>query len=190
MGLLKTIKFYLKKSKQIKNLQKKIIISTFSERDNNLQKELVFNTSSTPTVSIIIPFYNQLNYTYNCLNYLHKNVGLQYKYEIILINDNSTDDIDLTFYKGVRTIINKEKIGFIKCINVGIRESVGEYIYILKNNTEVHKGFLDELFFVFNNFTNVGAVVPKLINTNGSLQLAGTVFFKEYNKIVTKKERT
>jgi O-antigen biosynthesis protein len=188
MGLLKSVKYYLKKSRQIKNLQTKKVISTFSELDNNLQKELVFNTSLTPIVSIIIPFYNKLNYTYNCLNYLHKNVGSQYKYEIILIDDNSTSNIDLSIYKGIRKIKNKENVGFTKSINIGIRESVGEYIYILNNDSEVQKGFLDELFFVFNNFTNVGAVVSKLINANGSLQQAGTVFFKEYNQIVTKKE--
>ncbi len=188
MGLLKNLKFYIKKSKKIKKLQTKKVISTFNNQDSNLQRELVFNTSFTPTVSVIIPFYNKLNYIYNCLNYLHKNIGSQYKYEIILIDDNSIDNIDTSIYKGIRRIKNKEKLGFIKSINLGIQESLGEYIYILNNESEVQKGFLDELFFVFNNFTNVGAVVSKLINTNGSLQQAGTVFFDGYNQIVTKKE--
>jgi O-antigen biosynthesis protein len=178
MGLLKSIKFYLKKSRQIKNLQTKKVISTFREQDNNIQKELVFNTSFTPTVSIIIPFYNQLNYTYNCLNYLHKNEGSQYKYEIILIDDNSTANINLSIYKGIRTIKNKENVGFVKSINVGIRESVGEYIYILNNDTEVQKGFLDELLYVFDNFSNVGAAGSKLLNANGTLQEAGAVVLK------------
>ncbi|NOU38453.1 MAG: glycosyltransferase [Ferruginibacter sp.] len=188
MDLFKEIKFYLKKNRLIRKLQIKKVISTFNEKNNILQKELFFNTSATPKVSIIIPFYNQLNFTYNCLNYLYKHVGTKYEYEIILIDDNSTDNIDLSFYEGIRLIKNIENIGFLKSINEGIKESAGEFIYILQSNTEVQSEFLDELFFVFNNFSNVGAVGSKLINTNGALQEAGSVFLKNCNQIFTNKE--
>ena len=49
-------------------------------------------------VSIIIPVHNNFNYTYDCINSI-LNAELEINYEIIVINDMSTDE----------TILLKEK---------------------------------------------------------------------------------
>jgi O-antigen biosynthesis protein len=190
MSIFKKIKLEIKRWLKIKKLDELYALKTISEVQLNKNIFIEFNSSETPTVSIIIPFYNQINYTVNCLHYLNKHLTNKYPYEIILIDDNSKEPYDLSTIKGFKLIKNNENQGFLKNINIGIKAALGEYIYILNNDIEVQAGFLDELFFVFENFANVGAVGSKLLNANGTLQEAGAVFLKngEIHQIFNKKK--
>ena len=190
MGVLKKIKHEIKRRIKIKELKKLYVSKKFNEIKGTENKNIEFKPSLYPVVSIIIPFYNQLNYTINCLNFLHKNLNHSIPYEVFLVDDNSTEDCDLSFITGIKTIKNETNQGFLKNINIGIKEAKGEYIYILNNDTEVQENFLDELFFVFDNFSDVGAVGSKLINADNSLQEAGCVIMKdcEIHQIFLKKE--
>ena len=154
------------------------------------KKPINFDSSPAPLVSIIIPFHNQFNYTLNCLQYLHTHLDDAVQFEIILIDDKSTVEYDFSFVKGIRIIRNETNLGFLKSINLGIKESSGEFIYILNNDTEVRKGFLTELINVFRTFPNAGAVGSKLLNADGSLQEAGCAFLKDCNihQIVSKRQ--
>ncbi len=190
MQLSRNIKYFFRKRRKIKALEDTYLNSNSKTVISVEKNKINFNSSATPKVTIIIPFYNQLDYTYNCLNHLHTHLSDKISYEILLIDDNSSEKCDLSEISGIRIIKNTENIGFLKNINIGIKESLGEYIYILNNDTEVQKGFLEELFYVFENFPNVGAVGSKLINADGSLQEAGSVFMKDctIHQIVRKKE--
>lgn len=179
MRISRKIKNYFRRKRKIKLLENYYPKTSIKSVQNIDKKELVFSSSLTPKISIIIPFYNQFNYTLNCLNHLHTHLKKNISFEIILINDNSSEDCDLSFIEGLKVIINKENQGFLRNINIGIKEAKGEYIYILNNDTEVSKGFIEELLYVFDHFPNVGAVGSKLINPDGSLQEAGCVFLKD-----------
>lgn len=190
MQLSRNIKYFFGRKKAINSLEKNYLNSSIRTVVGIEKNKLNFNSSSKPKVSIIIPFYNQLDYTWNCLNHLHTHLTDKISFEILLIDDNSSENCDFSEITGIRIIKNTENKGFLKNINIGIKESLGEYIYILNNDTEVQKDFLDELFYVFENFPNVGAVGSKLINADGSLQEAGSVFMKDctIHQIVRKKE--
>jgi GT2 family glycosyltransferase len=181
-------------SRSIKNfLKQKFKLKKYNKKPKPLKlirKKIIFNAPGNPIVSIIIPFYNQEKYTWNCLNYLNKNLSNKYPYEIILIDDNSPETYDFSLIEGVNIIKNTTNLGFLKNINKGINASKGEYIYILNNDTEVGENFLDELFFVFENFKNVGAVGSMLLNPDSTLQEAGSVFLKNFDihQIVRNKE--
>lgn len=188
MGIVKKIKNYFKRKRRIKKLQSFYRKKTVLYLENVEKKHLNFKSSTNPKVSIIIPFYNQINYTINCLNHLHK--YLTGSFEIILIDDNSSKVCDLSFISGIQVVKNQKNQGFLKSINIGIKASSGEFIYILNNDTEVKKGFLDELLYVFDNFPNTGAVGSKLLNADGSLQEAGCLLLKDclIHQIFIKKE--
>ncbi|QBN20210.1 glycosyltransferase [Flavobacterium nackdongense] len=190
MQLSRKIKYYFRKRRKINILEKTYLNSNIRTVFDIEKNKLDFNPSTNPKVTIIIPFYNQLDYTWNCLNHLHTHLTDKISYEILLIDDNSSENCDLSEITGIRIIKNTENKGFLKNINIGIKSSLGEYIYILNNDTEVQKGFLEELFYVFESFPNVGAVGSKLINADGSLQEAGSVFMKDctIHQIVRKKE--
>ena len=191
MGISRKIKNYFRRKKRIKKLEKNFPLFPVKNIINIPKEELVFNSALSPKVSIIIPFYNQVDYTINCLNYLHKHLKIDLQVEIILIDDNSTEKCDLSFIKGIKIIKNIENQGFLKSINIGIKQSVGEFIYILNNDTEVREGFLEALLQVFDSFLNVGAVGSKLLNADESLQEAGCVFLKDcsINQIFTKRKK-
>ncbi len=180
MKLKKKISLFFRRRRKVKQLEDKL--------KNNLPKELLeidktpitFNSSSQPMVSIIIPFYNQEIYTWNCLQFLHKNITENYPFEIILVDDNSSESYDFTGVSGITIIKNETNLGFLKNINKGINSSKGEYIYLLNNDTEVYENFLDELFYVFENFKDVGAVGSMLLNPDLTLQEAGSVFMKDF----------
>lgn len=188
MGISRTIRYFIWRIKKVNALEKpyKKPVPKNIELQN---LTLNFKSSENPIVSIIIPFYNEYKYTINCLYYLEKNLSNKYPFEIILVDDNSPENCDFSNVTGINVIKNETNLGFLRNINKGIKAAKGEYVYILNNDTEVQEHFLDELFYVFENFKNVGAVGSMLLNANETLQEAGSVFMKncDINQIVRKK---
>lgn len=184
MQVSRLVKRFLKKAFKGKIFKKRV-------KPLKLKRQkVIFDVSETPIVSIIIPFYNQEKFTWNCLIHLNQNLSNKYPFEIILVDDNSTEENDFSLIEGIKIIKNETNLGFLKNINKGIKAAKGSYIYILNNDTAVEKNFLDELFYVFENYNDVGAVGSKLLNANGTLQEAGSVFLKNFDihQIVRNKE--
>ncbi|KUJ60553.1 hypothetical protein AR687_17430 [Flavobacteriaceae bacterium CRH] len=179
MKITKRIKYYFRRIRKIRKLIKENSKIDVIPLEKQNRTPLLFKPSATPKVSIIIPFYNEENYTWNCLSFLNKNLTDEISFEILLIDDNSTEENDLAQIEGINVHRNTENLGFLKNINKGIQLAKGEYIYILNNDTEVQENFLTELFYVFDNFKNVGAVGSKLINADKSIQEAGSVIMKD-----------
>ncbi len=93
--------------------------------------------------SIIIPVYNVENYIDRCL----KSVSEQtYKdYEVIIINDGSTDkSIDIA-KKYPYKIISQKNQGLSAARNRGIKEAKGEYLLFLDSDDYWEKDLLKEL---------------------------------------------
>lgn len=174
MGLWRELKYAIRRIGRIKKLDQQY--QQVIEPNPILDKEEIqFSQYDAPKVSIIIPYYNQEKYTWNCLHSIWENLP-KVSFEIILVNDNSSENPDFSGIKNIKIIHNEENLGFLKSVNKAIKEAQGEYIYLLNNDTIVKQGFLDELLFVFNNFENVGAVGSMLLNADGSLQDAGSLF--------------
>lgn len=176
MGLWRELKYITRKVNRIKSLEK-----DFSQTSMipDLDRKIInFPKPESPLISIIIPFYNQENYTWNCLTSIAENLP-EVSFEIILIDDNSSEKYDFSQIENITVLKNPKNLGFLKSCNKGIAHANGEYIYLLNNDTVVNKGFLDELIYVFDNFENVGAVGSMLTNADGSLQEAGCVFMKD-----------
>jgi hypothetical protein len=70
----------------------------------------------------------------------------------------------------VRLIRNEENLGFSKANNLAIRMSQGRYILILNDDTEFHPGALGLLVRAMDADPHIGAVGPKFLNPDGSLQ--------------------
>lgn len=138
------------------------------------------NSNLEPQVSIIIPAYNQIRYTLNCL-YTIAQFDRQVSKEIIIINDNSTDDtLDyLNDIVGITIINNSENLGFLRNVNKGIEAAKGKYVYLLNNDVEVQENYLSSLLEVFETKENVGAVGSKMVFADNTLQEAGCLIFKD-----------
>ena len=122
-------------------------------------------------ISIIIVNWNTKNDTVNCLRSIYKNCTL--KFEIIVIDNNSQDDSYIYLKKhfpNARLFKNKNNLGYAKANNQGVRRAKHNFIIILNPDTQVQKNTFEALVKFYKNNLNVGAIVPKLLNPDGSTQ--------------------
>ena len=143
-------------------------------------RPLEIASSDDPLVSIIIPAYNQFAYTFNCLESLSVNLSSDLAYEIIIVNDASSDETLeqlATLVKGIKVLTNTENSGFIRSCNYGASQAKGKYLYFLNNDTRILENCLESLVKLIINNPQVGAVGSKLIYANGKQQEAGGIIW-------------
>ena len=143
-------------------------------------RPLEIASSDDPLVSIIIPAYNQFAYTFNCLESLSVNLSSDLAYEIIIVNDASTDETLeqlATLVKGIKVLTNAENSGFIRSCNYGASQAKGQYLYFLNNDTRILENCLESLLKLIVNNPQVGAVGSKLIYANSKQQEAGGIIW-------------
>ncbi len=133
-----------------------------------------------PKVSIVIPMYNQLEYTCDCVYSIYRNCGVSY--EVIIADDKSpleSSDVLKDYFENIVIIKNETNLGFIRNCNNAALKAKGEYVIFLNNDTQVQKGWLEELLNIFDRFDHVGVAGSKLIYPDGSLQEAGGIKWKD-----------
>ena len=178
MSIFHPIKYFkLTHSEQGRNL----IEGEFKIGDLYREKgKLNFPYVENPKVSIIIPVYNQIHYTYACLVSLLENTQ-GYDYEIIIADDVSTDatkEID-NFVSGLVIARNATNQGFLKNCNNAAKKARGEYILFLNNDTTVEKDWLSPLIKLLESDKGIGMVGSKLIYPDGRLQEAGGIIWSD-----------
>ena len=124
---------------------------------------LSFIRYKKPEVSIIIPVYNQFEYTYNCLESILKNSG-DIHYEVIVADDCSTD---LTrelkqIAREINVIRNHSNLRFLKNCNNAAQKARGNYILFLNNDTQVQPGWLAPLVELMEKDEKIGMVGSNL----------------------------
>lgn len=164
----------------------KTIIEQFSKGhpDKKLISDIVASTEkpvSRSMTSIIIPVFNQLNYTMQCIDRIRRNA--MKPFEIIVINNGSTDGTEeyLDSMKSAEFKIQhlKENTGFVNACNEGAKLASGEYLVFLNNDTLPEDGWLEALITAAEKIPNVGAVGAKLLYPDGVLQEAGSLVFSD-----------
>lgn len=142
--------------------------------------KISFEQFEAPEVSIIIPVYNQFEYTYNCLQSI-KNNSKDVTYEIIIGDDCSTD---LTtriqeLITGITVITNEVNLRFLKNCNHAAEYARGEYILFLNNDTQVQENWLRPMIKLMDSDKTIGLTGSKLVYSNGMLQEAGGIFWND-----------
>ena len=131
-------------------------------------------------VSIIIPVFNQLEYTHACLASLQA-VQEQPRFEVIVVDDCSTDGTSevVTRIPGVVYLRNDSNSGFIASCNTGAKAACGKYLVFLNNDTLVKPGWLTALIDTFAEERRAGSVGSKLVYPDGRLQEAGGIIWRD-----------
>lgn len=140
-------------------------------------------------ISIIIPVFNQCNYTKNCINFIEKNTyhDSDYLYEIIVVDNNSTDstnEIVNELSKGkeyIRYLKLDNNFGFAYACNYGAKHSKGEYLVFLNNDTEPQKDWLKYGIDRLKYDESIGIVGIKLLYPDNTIQHCGIDFFENVN---------
>lgn len=105
-------------------------------------------------ISIIVPVYNAAEYVKRCI---HSILNQTYKkFELIVINDGSTDhslDIlqELLSHKKNIKIINQTNQGVSRARNIGISHATGTYIAFIDSDDYVDSNYLEKLISATDN---------------------------------------
>lgn len=135
---------------------------------------------NSPQVTILLPVYNNLNLTIQCLNSIIS-VKNKTPYKVIVLNDCSTDDTAevLKNVANLELINQPENLGFLRNVNVGFENLSTKYVLLLNNDTVVLDSWLDELVATFDIYNNVGLVGSQLLYPNGRLQESGGLIWSD-----------
>ena len=113
-------------------------------------EERITETEKKLFLSFIVPVYNVENYLRDCLDSLLTQNVEQGEYEIICVNDGSTDGSLAILreyekeYKNVR-VIDKENGGASSARNVGLKEACGEYVWFVDSDDFIKTNCLSSL---------------------------------------------
>ena len=101
------------------------------------------------TVSVILPVYNSERYIGRCLRSLNRQSLHSKNYEIVVIDDFSSDsslkEIKKYKSKNIRLIKNKKNLGLAKSLNIGIKNAKGSLLVRVDSDDWVHEDFLNIL---------------------------------------------
>lgn len=134
-----------------------------------------------PLVSIIIPTKNYGDIVKKCVDSIYEKCTYK-NYEIILVDNRSDDPKSIELFKKYEKEHDNFKIvkadcefNYSKINNLAVKESKGEYVLLLNNDTEVIDGtFLDKMVG-YASQKHVGAVGIKLLYPDNKVQHAGVV---------------
>jgi len=118
-----------------------------------------------PLASIIILNLNGKRFLKDCFKSLKKQT--YQSFEIILVDNGSIDD-SIEFIKKnfpeVKTIINKENLGFAYANNQGFKIAKGKYFITLNNDTKVDEKWLENLVLTVETDKKIGMVASKILS--------------------------
>lgn len=125
-------------------------------------------------LSIVIVNYNVKDFLEQCLISVMKALkGLQA--EILVIDNFSSDgaaDFVRQKFPTIKLITNPENFGFARASNQGMELARGEYIALLNPDTIVQEDTFAKMLNFFNEHAETGMLGCKILNPDGSLQLA------------------
>jgi len=99
--------------------------------------------------------------------------------EVIVVDNGSTDGSGEYIGKlkrlrmnglEIKTVLNKQNLGFAKAVNQGINQAQGKYILLLNSDTRVQKNSLNRLLKFAKSNPQAGIIGARLVNPDGSIQ--------------------
>jgi O-antigen biosynthesis protein len=127
-----------------------------------------------PLVSVIIVNYNVKDFLQQCLESI-KRAKNSDRYEIIVVDNNSNESPIQELqplFPNVIWIPLETNIGFGRANNVGLARARGTYIFYLNPDTIVSEDTIDTLATYLESNPTVGLAGCKVLNADGTFQLA------------------
>ena len=129
-----------------------------------------------PLISIAMVTWNGGDVLIECMKSIHANTDLNKKpYEVILADNCSTDgSIERVKRRFPNTKIiryNRNHM-FAKPMNDAVNMAAAPFIFLMNNDMLIDKLSFSTLIYHINSSSDIGAVAPKLMNKDGSLQIS------------------
>lgn len=142
--------------------------------------QIGFSKVEQPRISVIIPYYKARKYVIEAMLSLSRKTDPDLL-EVILVNDNSPDDIgDLA--RQMPNLIyleNKTNLHFVKSCNRGGEAAKGEYLFFLNCDAQITPNTLENLLKTMDEDPSIGVAGPKVLYPSGHLQEAGCRIFAD-----------
>ncbi len=138
--------------------------------------ELRFPTVEQPTVSIVMVTYNAVEWARRALEALRDHT--ESYYELIVVDNASSDgttELLASELEQATLVLNDRNRGFGPANNQGAARAVGRFVLFLNNDALARPGWLPPLLERIESDERIGAVGPRLLNLDGSLQIAGAL---------------
>lgn len=124
-------------------------------------------------LSIIVVNYNTKEFLRRCINSILENVSKKLNYEIIVVDNASSDqsaEMVRKEFPKIKLVANKENGGFSKANNQGIKISEkSKYVLFLNPDTIVQKQTIETMIEFMDDNKNAGASTCKLVMLNGEI---------------------
>ncbi|MFQ6097179.1 MAG: glycosyltransferase family 2 protein [Armatimonadota bacterium] len=143
-------------------------------------------TQPRPCVSVAIANWNTRDLLRACLgSLLGRTHGV--RLEVIVV-DNGSDDGSPQMVRAqwpeVTLIENADNEGFARATNQALRRASGEFLFLLNSDAEVRAGCVERLVEVASSDERIGAVGPKLLNTDGTRQASTGPFPRVIHRLL------
>jgi hypothetical protein len=128
--------------------------------------------SQVPDLSISIVNHNGKEFLEGLLNSIYQNAG-EIAFEVFVADNASTDgSLQMVKQKFPQVILieNEENLYFVKANNQNLCRAVGRYALIINNDAIVQPHSLQRMVEYMDQHSDVGALGPKLLNFDGTLQ--------------------
>jgi GT2 family glycosyltransferase/SAM-dependent methyltransferase len=133
-----------------------------------------------PVASLVVTAYRGAEVTAACLRSIAEHTEGP-AFEVIVVDDAADADNARLWEQvsGATILVNDPGIGYLRSVNRGAAEARGRYLVLLNNDVEVEVGWLRALVRRAESADDVGAVAPKLLYPDGTLQEAGAIVFED-----------
>lgn len=132
-------------------------------------------------VSVVIPVFNKVEFTRQCLARLAAN-ACAVPHEIIVVDDGSTDETEsfcraqLERQPNLRYYRLPRNSGFGRACNHGAAQAHGRWVVFLNNDTEPEAGWLEAAVARLQSDPTIGILGAKLLYPNRTVQHCGVEF--------------
>ena len=127
------------------------------------------------SVSIVIVNWKTPEDVLNCLSSIRRRDVNADQFEIIIVDNESGDgSIELISRRSelLQIIENDRNLGFSRACNQGIARSTGRFVLLLNPDTLITSNAITNLAVHLEKNEHIGAIGPKILNSDGTLQLA------------------
>ncbi|MBK8100310.1 MAG: glycosyltransferase family 2 protein [Planctomycetes bacterium] len=129
---------------------------------------------TAPVLSVVVLSWNTRELTLACLRALFAETP-RHPREVIVVDNGSQDDSAdaiAAAFPQVRLLRNAENRLYAAGNNQGVAAATGEFVCTLNSDTEVRPGALDQLVEFLRTHPEHGAVAPRLVDPDGTVQHA------------------
>lgn len=142
--------------------------------------QIKYPINGEPLISIVIPNKDHVEDLRRCITSIEKKSTWK-NYEIVVVENNSVEQSIRDYYKElesdpkVKIVTYEGGFNYSKINNVGVKETKGEYLLFLNNDTEVISPDWMEQLLMYAQRKDVGAAGAKLYYGDDTIQHAGVV---------------